>query len=209
VDALWGVGPVTAAKLRERGITKLVDVRTADAAQLQQAVGSLSDWLTQLAHGVDNRPVVPNRETKSSGTEITYDEDLLNRDEIRHEVEEMALQAGRWLVRREVFARTVTLKVRYDDFTTVTRSHTEPPTQDARGIAARAVQLLDRTDAGRRPVRLLGVSVHNIVREPTPAARDDDARLPFDAPDEASGGTEDATNAAGNARRNPETNSAG
>src|SRR5204863_489311 len=67
VDALWGVGPVTARKLRARGIERLVDVRTADAELLRDTVGSLADWLRQLADGLDDRPVTPNRETKSSG----------------------------------------------------------------------------------------------------------------------------------------------
>src|SRR5947208_5063882 len=69
VDALWGVGPVTARKLRARGIERLVDVRTADAEMLRAAVGSLSDWLQQLSRGIDDRAVVPNREVKSSGSE--------------------------------------------------------------------------------------------------------------------------------------------
>src|SRR5918996_1097058 len=76
VDALWGVGPVTARKLRARGIERLVDVRAADPALLREAVGSLADWLRQLADGIDDRPVTPNRETKSSGSENTYARDL-------------------------------------------------------------------------------------------------------------------------------------
>src|SRR5215216_6428353 len=60
VDALWGVGPVTAKKLRARGIERLVDVRHVDASALREAVGSLADWLRQLAQGIDDRPVVPN-----------------------------------------------------------------------------------------------------------------------------------------------------
>src|SRR5919204_679417 len=64
VDALWGVGPVTARKLRARGIERLVDVRTVDLQALRETVGSLADWLRQLAHGVDDRPVEPNREAK-------------------------------------------------------------------------------------------------------------------------------------------------
>src|SRR6267143_2727698 len=76
VDALWGVGPVTAQKLRARGIERLVDVRTVDPHALREAVGSLADWLQQLANGIDERPVVPNREAKSSGSENTYPEDL-------------------------------------------------------------------------------------------------------------------------------------
>src|SRR5947199_3883450 len=64
VDALWGVGPVTAGKLRARGIERLVDVRTADMQMMRETVGSLADWLRQLAYGVDDRPVVPNRDVK-------------------------------------------------------------------------------------------------------------------------------------------------
>src|SRR5881397_3156852 len=66
VDALWGVGPVTARKLRARGIERLVDVRAAEPQALRDTVGSLADWLRQLANGIDERPVVPNREIKSS-----------------------------------------------------------------------------------------------------------------------------------------------
>ena len=177
VDALWGVGPVTARKLRARGIEKLVDVRTADPQLLRDAVGNLAEWLHQLAQGIDDRPVVPHREAKSSGTENTYPADLTDLNDIRTEVREMAEQAVRWLLRKDLAARTVTIKVRYSDFTTITRSHTARPTRDAEDIAARAVQLLSKTDAGRRPVRLLGVSVHNFRGEPEAAA--ETASLPF------------------------------
>ncbi len=165
VDALWGVGPVTARKLRARGIERLVDVRTVDTEVLHETVGSLADWLLQLAHGIDDRPVVPNRETKSSGSESTYAKDLTDLAEMRDEIREMAGQAAAWLARRSLLARTVTIKVRYADFTTVTRSHTATPTREAAGIIQRAVELLDRTDAPRRPVRLLGVSVHNLCAD--------------------------------------------
>jgi DNA polymerase-4 len=178
VDALWGVGPVTARKLRSHGIERLVDVRTIDPAALQEAVGSLADWLRQLAHGIDDRPVVPNRESKSSGSENTYPEDLVDLATIRTEIAEMAGHAVRWLARKTLFARTVTIKVRYSDFTTITRSHSAPPTRDEASVVARAVQLLDRTDAGRRPVRLLGVSVHNFCGEADAPIEQAD-RLPF------------------------------
>ncbi len=72
VDALWGVGPVTAKRLGDRGITRLVDVRAADAHVLRAAVGSLADWLAALAAGHDPRPVQPNRASKSSSSECTY-----------------------------------------------------------------------------------------------------------------------------------------
>src|SRR5215212_3123929 len=86
VDALWGVGPVTATRLRERGIERLVDLRAVDAAVLRDAVGSSADWLRQLADGIDDRAVEPHQEAKSSGTENTFAEDLTDIAEIRHEI---------------------------------------------------------------------------------------------------------------------------
>jgi len=162
VDALWGVGPVTAEKLRAKGIQKLVDVRSADVQLLRDTVGSLADWLRQLANGEDDRPVTPNREAKSSGSENTYPEDLTDLAVIRAEIAEMASHAIGWLQRRQMLASTVTIKVRYEDFTTITRSHSALPTRDEAELTARAVRLLEKTDAGTRPVRLLGVSVHNL-----------------------------------------------
>jgi DNA polymerase-4 len=179
VDALWGVGPVTARKLRARGIERLVDVRAMDPVALHATVGSLADWLRQLAYGIDDRPVVTDRVSKSSGAERTYAEDLTDLDRMREAIAGLADQVSRWLSRKALYARTVTIKVRYADFTTITRSHSAPATQDRTAIAARAVQLLDRTDAHRRPVRLLGVSVHNLQGPPEPP--DDSSRLPFDA----------------------------
>ena len=166
VDALWGVGPVTASRLRERGIERLVDVRAADDATLRAAVGSQLDWLRRLSIGVDERPVVANRAAKSCGTENTFTRDLTNADEIRTAIDEMARSDAAWLERRTLLCRTVTIKVRYSDFTTITRSHSQaPPTRDADALAARACALLERTEAGVRAVRLLGVSVHNLSSE--------------------------------------------
>jgi DNA polymerase-4 len=74
----------------------------------------------------------------------------------------MARDNASWLVRKQVVARTVTIKVRYDDFTTITRSHSDRPTSDPDEVVRRAVALLDKTEAGRRPVRLLGAGVSNL-----------------------------------------------
>jgi DNA polymerase-4 len=164
VDALWGVGPVTAAKLRKIGIARLVEVRGADPRLLQRAVGSMAGMLQRLAWGEDARPVVPNRPYKSSSSENTYNEDLLDLDAIRAEIERMARKAADWLARKALLARTVTIKVRYAGFTTVTRSHSSAlATRDADEIAARALALLARTEAGRKPIRLLGAGVHGLV----------------------------------------------
>jgi len=162
VDALWGVGPVTAKRLRARGIERLVDVRSADAAVLREAVGSMAEWLQRLARGEDDRPVEPNRASKSSSSECTYAEDLLDLERIRQEIAGMARDNALWLGRKGIVAKTVTIKVRYDDFTTITRSHSEAATSDPDAIVRRAVLLLDKTEAGRRPVRLLGAGVHNL-----------------------------------------------
>jgi DNA polymerase-4 len=176
VDALWGVGPVTAARLRERGITRLVDVRTTDPDVLKDAVGTSADWLRQLADGIDDRPVVSEYEPKSSGSENTFSQDLTDILEIRLAIDEMARDAAQWLARRELLCRTVTIKVRYSDFTTVTRSHSAAPTREAEDLAQRAVALLEKTEAGRRPVRLLGASVHNLIDPGTPT---EEPWLPF------------------------------
>jgi DNA polymerase IV len=183
IDALWGVGPVTAKRLRDHGIEKLTDVRTIPEDVLREIVGSLAPWLQQLSRGIDDRPVEPNRETKSASSENTFARDLTDRLEIEAEVDDMARAVAKRLVKTERLARTVTLKVRYNDFMTVTRSHTAPPTRDADAIAARAVALLDRTDAGKRPVRLLGVGLHglsSVEEAETPPTANRDPRLPFE-----------------------------
>ena len=133
VDALWGVGP---------------------PADLEAIVGSLASWLVDLAHGRDDRAVEPNRAAKSAGSEETYASDLSSLTEIRQEIEKMARHVAAWLERKSITARTVIIKVRYSDFTTVTltQSATES-TCDAQSIAARAVALLSNTEAAARPVR--------------------------------------------------------
>jgi len=184
VDALWGVGPVTAKKLRAQGIEKVVDVRIVDPDRLRQTVGSLADWLRRLAHGEDDRPVVAGHAPKSSGSENTFERDISDIGEIRREVAAMARDGCHWLLARGLYARTVTIKVRYSDFTTITRSHSDDPTREEEAIADRAVRLLARTEAGARPVRLLGVSVHNLTGTPVTAAPDDpQGQLPFGTPD--------------------------
>jgi DNA polymerase-4 len=184
VDALWGVGPVTAARLRSIHVERLVDVRQADPELLRRTVGTHAGWLLDLAHGIDNRPVEPSRPRKSVGTENTFAQDLADRARIVEELTAMALEDAEWLARKDLFAKTVTIKVRYGDFTTVTRSDTRlPATRDAGGLARRAVALLDRTEAGARPVRLLGVSLHGLVDHPQPpaqATRSRNGDLPFD-----------------------------
>jgi DNA polymerase-4 len=175
VEALWGVGPVTANKLRAVGIQRLVDVREFDEVSLQQAVGSLASWLKRLSHGDDPREVKPDRPWKSISAETTYVTDLRDVPQMKLELEALSRKVANSLQKKSLLARTVTIKVRFDDFTTVTRSHSAEPTQSADAFAARAAALLERTDAGRRPVRLLGVGAHGL--EGAESSRPEQLRL--------------------------------
>ena len=169
VDRLWGVGPVTAGRLRTAGIERLVDLRDVDGARLRELVGSQSERLQQLARGIDDRPVTPHRVAKSRSAERTYPEDLLDIEAVHAEIDRLASRAAAMIERAGVYARTVTLKVRYSDFQTVTRSHTDrQATRDAERVARRARALLERTEADRRPIRLLGVGLHGLEPSPGP-----------------------------------------
>ncbi|MBY0496486.1 MAG: DNA polymerase IV [Cyanobacteria bacterium] len=181
VDALWGVGPVTAARLRERGIDKLVDVRARTVDELTEIVGMHADWLIELAHGRDDRAVEPNRPAKSAGSEETYATDIESLEEVKREIDQLARGVAEWLEQKSIKARTVTIKVRYSDFTTITRSQSSPEySNDAGNIAMRAIKLLDKTEAGQRPIRLLGVSAHNFDRDREGEEDNDNGgRLPF------------------------------
>ena len=165
VDALWGVGPVTAKKLRALGIERVVDIRSFDAGRLHDEVGSLAEWLRQLSCGEDPRPVVAHRDAKSSSSETTYATDLESVDEMKAELARLARETAEWLEKHRLAGRTVTIKVRYADFRTVTRSHTlSRPTSDADVISSWAVELLSRTQAGARKVRLLGARVSGLEK---------------------------------------------
>jgi DNA polymerase IV len=164
VDALWGVGPVTARRLRAAGIERLVDVRAAADDVLRGAVGSSAEWLRNLSHGIDVRAVEPNRERKSIGCEETYAQDLRDLGRIQDEIAALAASAAAALGRKNLLARTVVLKLRYATFETVTRSETrKPATGSVDEIRDRALALVTRTEAGARPVRLLGVSLHGLA----------------------------------------------
>ena len=163
VDALWGVGPVTAQRLRERGITRLVDVRTADSALLREAVGSLSDWLVKLAAGEDDRPVEPNRPSKSSSSECTYARDLDDLDahprgdRVDGARQRRVAATPRTSSRAPSPSRSATTTSRRSPAATRKRRRTTP----TRSHGALLSSLRKPTPA-QRPVRLLGAGVHNL-----------------------------------------------
>jgi len=170
VGKLWGVGPRTEERLHELGVRTVGALAQYPRALLVAALGeSHGGHLHLLARGIDDRPVEPDRIAKQHGAERTFAEDVTERREMEALLREMAVEVAGSLAKEGRPGRTVTIKVRYPDFTTVSRSLTLPDPTDDRAILARtAVALLDRTEAGRRPVRLLGVSVGNLVEEGEP-----------------------------------------
>ena len=159
VGRLWGVGPKSREKLSKVGIRTVSDVTKMPREVLRAQVGeALTHQLIELANGRDNRPVVPDREAKSIGHEETFGVDLSDADVLHGELIRMIdIVAGR--VRSGVGgARTWTIKVRRNDFTTVTRSRTwDQPVASASEIVPALSVLLASAVAGH-PVRLLGVS---------------------------------------------------
>lgn len=164
VRRLHGVGPATERALGELGVTTVGDLRALPADLLTARFGRHGGVLYEFARGLDGRPVETHRVRKSLGTENTYREDLTRLAAMEEEVRRMAVEVAEGLDRRDLAGRTVTVKVRYGDFTTVTRSRTlAAPTADAPTVATHAVDLLQHTEAPRRPVRLLGVTVSNLA----------------------------------------------
>ncbi len=164
VRRIHGVGPATEAALRTMGIATVVQLRQAGRDALAARFRSHGVSLWEHAWGIDRRPVQPFHERKSLGTENTYAHDLDALETMDQEMERMAEEVADGLQRRELSACTVTVKVRYHDFETVTRARTSRvPTASPRRIAATARDLLRLTEAGRRRVRLLGVTASTLV----------------------------------------------
>lgn len=165
VRRLHGVGPATERALADLGIATVADLRARPIEDLLDRFGlKHGRLLWEFAQGIDERPVETHSERKSLGTENTYTVDLRDLAEMDEEIGRMAVEVATGLARRELAACTVTLKVRYDDFTTLTRSRTFTfPVHTAVPIAAAACDLLRKTEAPSRPVRLLGVTASNLV----------------------------------------------
>lgn len=184
VSALPGVGPATDATLRRLGIVTVADLRATSRDDLIRTLGEAAGWnLYRLARGDDPRPVVVERQAKSVGAERTFAEDL-RRWELPGALEDVLSRALRRLHRHGGGARTVTVKVRLSDFTTVTRSVTlAQPTSDAAELREAAVAALTAADPVD-PVRLLGVALSGLthwaqLRLPRgPAATQDPAIAP-------------------------------
>ncbi|MBB1251974.1 DNA polymerase IV [Streptomyces alkaliterrae] len=164
VRALPGVGPATAETLRRAGIHTVAEVAAAESRELVRLLGSAHGAAVHtMALGADDRPVVAERESKSVSVEDTYDEDVTDRALIALKVAELAARCAGRLRRAGRSARTVSVKVRRHDFTTLTRSETlRGPTDDAGVIREAAGRLVAAVDTGDG-VRLLGVGVSGLA----------------------------------------------
>jgi DNA polymerase-4 len=177
VRALWGVGPATLAKLERLGLRTVGDLAALPLTTLVAAVGEAHGrHLHDLAHGRDDRPVVPDAPAKSVGHEETFARDHHDRAALAVEATRLAEAVADRLRDRGLAGRTVTLKVRFGDFRTITRSRTLPvPVDTAAALARAARDLLDGIDPAPG-VRLLGVSVSNLFAgspRPLPLGGDD------------------------------------
>lgn len=168
VEKFWGVGPKTADKLKALGLHTARDLRASSVEKLTEVLGKFGPFLYELAHGRDDRPVEAERETLSSGSETTLERDSLSVYDLERILDEQSQEVAASLLQMGRPARTLTLKVRYSDFKTITRSRTlAMHTDDAAVISEVARTLLHRqTDAGRRPIRLIGISASNFY-DPT------------------------------------------
>ncbi len=164
IDRFFGVGKVTAAKLRELGIANGADLKLLGEERLRALFGKQGGQLSHFVRGEDDRPVEPTRERKSVGKETTFERDLVDRERMVEVLEHLAKQVEHRLIELDLAGRTLTLKVRWSDFQLITRSVSRSQGfQDAQGMMPVLRTLLTRLDSGNRPVRLLGVSVSNLL----------------------------------------------
>jgi DNA polymerase-4 len=170
VARFHGVGPVTAQKMERLGILTGADLREWTLAALETQFGSSGSWYYRICRGIDEREVKPDRPYKSVSAERTFDEDLRDPDRLAGELERIAGYAWDRIARAEVAGRTVTLKVKFGDFTLITRSKSfAAPVPDLPAFTEAGQALLATLHPLPKGIRLLGVGLHNLVeseREP-------------------------------------------
>lgn len=172
VAKLWGVGKATEEILMEMGIARAGQLARHPPETLVKKLGKFGLELLALARGEDDRPVAAGEEAKSVSQEKTFTPDLADRRQMFRIILEQAEEVGWELRRQRVKGQTVQLKVRYPDFTLITRSQTLPiPTDAGMEIYRTALGLLEKTEAFARKVRLLGVGVSNLRPRDDPSPR--------------------------------------
>ena len=167
VSRLWGVGKVSSRSLAEMGVATIGDLRRLPEALLGRRFGNSAAHFARLARGIDDRPVVPDRDAKSISHETTFATDIGDGEVLKSWLLQLTEQVATRLRRQEVRAKTVFIKVRYADFRTVTRSESlEAPSSVTRELYLAAARLLQAQLArAGQPVRLLGMGASGITTE--------------------------------------------
>jgi DNA polymerase-4 len=162
IRKFFGVGKVTEEKMLSHGIKTGADLKKFEKDQLIHLFGKSGSYFYNIAHGLDDRPVEPNRIRKSIGKETTLLEDIDDTDQMLEILENIADRLENSLIKREAKGRTITLKIKYFDFQSVTRSITIDEPADTAGVIMKYIKpLLSKTEAGEKKVRLLGISISN------------------------------------------------
>lgn len=166
IEDFYGIGKVTAEKMRTLGIFTGADLKQWTEADLIQRFGKVGHFYFQIARGRDERAVEPNRISKSIGAEESFAEDLSTREEMLEALKEIAATVKRRLDKGQTAGRTVTLKVKYADYKQITRSRTLAESiNDEEILLNVAVGLLETSDVDKKNVRLLGISLSNLDSE--------------------------------------------
>jgi DNA polymerase-4 len=164
VGKIFGVGPVTERRLKNMGIETAGDLQRLSVAELTGEFGKLGQWYYDIARGIDERPVSPDRERKSVSAEETFAEDYADLNWLRGHLMRIAERVAERLRKNELKGRTIVVKVKYDDFQQVTRSRTLAAAVDDLDTLIRVgCELLRETEAGERRVRLLGLGVSGLA----------------------------------------------
>ena len=160
IGRLWGVGEATRKALDQFSVITIGDLGRLPLSLLEKKFGEHGRRLYELARGMDDREVQTNHEIKSVGQEETFDADLLELEVLKKALLSLSQRVTRRMRRNGFAGRTITLKVKYQDFRQITRSLTLPDTtDDGRTVYRQVCGLLSKTEAGRRPIRLLGISI--------------------------------------------------
>lgn len=163
IEKLWGVGERTRKTLAHLGVETIGDLGRVPLELLDRKMGKHGLHLSLLAKGVDEREVETERQVKSIGHEETYREDILDMTMARRVLLSLATKVAKRLRGHGFVGKTVTLKVKYHDFVQITRSVTlQEPTDDGREIFQSCCDLLSKTEASKRPVRLFGISLSQL-----------------------------------------------
>jgi len=164
IKKMWGVGKVTQQALSRLSIQTFKDLRQVPVEVLEKKFGKHGSHMHQLSKGIDDRDVVTEHEVKSIGHEETFSEDIFRVDLAKKELLSLANRVARRMRRQGVEGKTITLKVKYHDFVKITRSVTRHKyTNDSADIYSNICSLLEKTAVGKRPVRLLGISLSNLA----------------------------------------------